>query len=231
MFATASLMLFNPSEAVVRYGQHKRSVEVSPTGALRKRLRPAAEPKRSAYKTPRHVLGHQPNYRKPKTSNTMTPRVNTKKSFEYEQYERTRDMAVGMRGPRRRIMGTKVTTVPSQEEHYQKVASGYRGYKKSLHDIHDKPVMTLAGAGKRRQRDSEDITLAQFGTTGHFGNNMAHGGYEDHANGHNYGYDFVEPDYDLDRANEDLLLQQVIALVEQANTERIEYFEEVRERR
>ena len=106
----------------------------------------------------------------------MVPRVNTKKSFEYEQYERTKDMAVGMRGPRRRIVGTKVTTVPSKDEHQRRVATAQRGYKKSLHDIHDKTVKTL-GSGKRKQRDSEDIMLAQYGTTGHFGNSMAHGGY------------------------------------------------------
>ena len=62
MLATASLMLFNPAEAVVKYGKHKRSVEVQPTGALRKRLQPV-QPKRSSYKAPRHVMGYQPKYR------------------------------------------------------------------------------------------------------------------------------------------------------------------------
>ena len=114
-------------------------------------------------------------------------------------------MAVGMRGPRRRIVGTKVTTVPSKEEHSRRVATGYRGYKKSLHDIHDKTVKTL-GSGKRKQRDPEDLMLAQVGQTGHYGNSMAHGGYQDHTDGHNYGYDFVEPDYDIDVTNETLLL-------------------------
>ena len=56
------------------------------------------------------------------------------------------------------------------------------------------------------------------GTTGHYGNQYGHGGYDDHSHqDHIYGYDSVEQDLNLDEAAQEALRDLVIAEVENAN--------------
>ena len=76
---------------------------------------------------------------------------------------------------------------------------------------------------------------AGFGTTGHYENQYAHSGHQDHAHeDHIYGYDSVPADLDLDPVAQGTLRDLIIEEVENANDDRIAYLQYVqaaRERR
>ena len=71
-----------------------------------------------------------------------------------------------------------------------------------------------------------------FGTTGHYGNQYGHGGYQDHAHeDHIYGYDSVAPDLDLDVTENTTMFTNIETQVNAANADRVAYITTVHERR
>ena len=73
---------------------------------------------------------------------------------------------------------------------------------------------------------------AGFGTTGHYENQYAHGGHQDHAHeDHIYGYDSVPADLDLDEGDQTTLMNAIIAEVQNANDDRIAYLQYIRDTR
>lgn len=91
-------------------------------------------------------------------------------------------------------------------------------------------LVGVAAASYGRSQDRN------YGTTGHYGNQFAHKGIDDHDHAdHIYGYDSVAPNKYLKTTaglNENnTKLTAILTEVENANTARIDYLQFIRERR
>lgn len=77
-----------------------------------------------------------------------------------------------------------------------------------------------------------DANLAPGGTTGHYGNQYGHGGFDDHDHhDHIYGYDSIPADYDIDTADNETLRDAIVTAIEAAQRDRLDYLEDVFRRR
>ena len=93
--------------------------------------------------------------------------------------------------------------------------------------------LALAGVAAASYGRSQD---RNYGTTGHYGNQFAHKGIDDHDHAdHIYGYDSVAPNKYLKagagQTENGTKRDAIITQVEAANTKRIEYLSFVKARR